>query len=122
MLVSQLNRVGVMIVHLDLLPIFVDPDNWEWKAKSRAIWKPAEENWRDFRAKWYGAAESQSTSLVSPSQSLKPPTPSLDPSISSSIFVRKSYVTMFDTVWAKAITSQGRHGVIITGQPGIGAY
>jgi hypothetical protein len=108
-----------------LVPIFVDPNKWEWKAGSRAIWKSAEENWQCFRAKWYGATESQSASLVdpkSPSLSLEPLPPRFDPSITSSIFVRNSYVTMFDTVWAQAIALQGRRGVIITGQPGIGAY
>jgi hypothetical protein len=125
MLVSGPNHAHAIIVRLDVLPIFVDPDNWEWKAESRAVWKPAEENWRHFCAKWYGATESQSASLVdpkSPSLSLEPLPPRLDPSISSSIFVRNSYVTMFDIVWARAISSQGRHGVILTGQPGNGAY
>jgi len=105
--------------------IFVDPDNWEWKAESKAVWEPAEENWRQFHANWYGATGSQSASLVdpkSPSLSLEPLPPGLDPSISSSIFIRESYVRMFDTVWAKAMARQGRHGVIITGQPGTGAY
>src|SRR6266576_2276341 len=119
MLVSEPNHTGAIIARLDLLPIFVDPGNWEWTAKSRAVWEPAEEIWQDFRAKWYGATESQSASLVdpkSPSLSLEPLPPS-DSSLSSSIFIPKSYVMMFDTVWAQAIMSQGRHGVIITGQP-----
>lgn len=29
---------------------------------------------------------------------------------------------MFDTVWAKAMSTKGMNGVIITGQPGTGAY
>ncbi len=113
MLVSEPNHAGAIIARLDLLPIFVDPSNWE----CRAVWEPAEEIWQDFRAKWYGVTESQS---FSPVLSLEP-LPGLDP-ISSLILVRESYVTMFDTVWARAITSRGRKGVIITGQPGIGAY
>jgi hypothetical protein len=123
-LVSEPNHAGAIIVRLDLLP-FVDPHNWEWEDKSRAVWKPAHKIWRDFCAQWYGATESQSASLVdpkSPSLSLELLLPRLDPSISSSIFVRKSYVDMFDTVWAKAIASEGLNGVIITGQPGTGAY
>ena len=104
---------------------YLDPDNWEWRVESRAVWKPAEEPWRDFHAKWYGATESQSTLLVDPkssSLSLEPLPPGLDASISSSIFVRNAYV-MFDTVWAKAsIAKQGRNGVIITGQPGTGTH
>jgi hypothetical protein len=104
---------------LDPLPTFVDPDNWEWKAESRAIWMPAGKNWQNFCTKWYGV-ESQS---ASPFLSLEPlgPLDKLDPSISS-ILVRESYVTMFDTVWAQVIASEGSNGVIITGQPGIGVY
>ena len=82
--------------------LFVDASNWEWKAKSRAIWKPAEESWRHFRAKWYGVTESQTASLVdsnSPSLSLEPLPSGFAPFISS-IFVRNSYVSMFDIVWA----------------------
>ena len=106
----------------DLLPIFVDPRNWEWTVKSRAVWEPAEKNWQDFGAKWYGATESQSASLAeSQSLSLEPLPPRLNQDISSSIFVRESYVTMFDTIWAKAMTILEGYGVIITGQPGIGA-
>ena len=117
--VSERNHVGAIIVRLDLLPTFVDPDNWEWKTnESRAVWKPANVHWQNFRTKWYGVTESQS---ALPSLSLKP-LPDLRPSTSSSILVRESYVTMFDTVWARAISSEGRTGVIITGQPGIGAY
>jgi len=124
MLVSEPNHAHAIIVRLDLLPIIVDPNNWQWKAESKAAWKPAEENWRHFCAKWYGATESQSASLIdpkSPSLSLEPPPPGFDPFVSS-IFVRSSYVTMFDTVWAKAIASQGRNGVIIAGQPGTGVH
>ena len=121
MLVSPLNRAGAIIVRLDLLPIFVDPDNWEWKAKSKAIWKSADEKWQGFNTKWYGTTESQSPSLVDPkypSLSLEPLPSNLDTFISSSIVVRKSYVMMFGAVWARAISSEGRDGVIITGQPG----
>ena len=121
MLVSEPIHAHAIIVRLDLFPIFVDLHNWEWKPEYRALWKPAEANWRLFCAKWYGATESQSASLVAPSLSLEPLPPRFDPFVSS-IFVRNSYVTMFDTVWAKAIASEGRNGVIITGQPGIGAY
>ena len=85
---------------------------------------PAEGNWRQFHANWYRATERQSISIIdpkSPSLSLEPLPTNLDPSISSSIFIRESYVTMF-TVRAKAIARQGRHRVIIIGQPGTGAY
>ena len=117
--VSEYNHVGAIIVRLDLLPTFVDPDNWEWKTnESRAVWMPADEDWQNFRTKWYGVTESQS---APPSLSLKP-LPDLDPSTPSSILVRESYVTMFDTVWVQAILSEGHAGVIMTGQPGIGAY
>ena len=122
MLVSEPNHAGAIIVRLDLLPTFVDPDNWEWKAESKAVWMPAGENWQNFRTKWYGVTESQSASPEFPFLSLEP-LPNIDwHSTSSLILVRESYVTMFDTVWAQAITSEGSNGVIITGQPGIGAY
>ena len=81
----------------------------------------AEENWQNFCTKWYGVTESQSASPEFPLLSLEP-LPELNLSTSSSILVRKSYVTMFDIVWARAIISEGRKGVIISGQPGIGAY
>ena len=121
MLVSKPNHAGAIIVRLDLLPTFVDPNNWEWKAQSRAVWTPAEEDWQTFCTKWYGATESQSASPEFPSLSLEP-LPGFGFSASSSIYVRDSYVTMFNTVWARAITSYGRIGVIIAGQPGIGAH
>ncbi|KIM41036.1 hypothetical protein M413DRAFT_158284 [Hebeloma cylindrosporum] len=38
----------------------------------------------------------------------------------TSVLVRDSYLSMFDTVWAEALSQEGRGGVIITGQPGIG--
>ena len=116
MLVSLLNHTCVIIIRLDLLPIFVlDPDNWKWEAKSKAIWEPADEKWQGFNTKWYGTTDSDPKSVE------LPPT-NLDASTPSSIIVRKSYLSMFDTIWAKAISSKGRKGVIITGQPGIGAY
>ena len=118
--VSKPNHAGAIIVRLDLLPTFVDPDNWERKAESRAVWTPARENWQNFCTKWYGATESQPVSPEFPFLSLEP-LPGLGLSKSSSILVRNSYVTIFDTVWAQAITPDGRNGVIITGQPGIGA-
>ena len=117
MLVSDLIHA---VVCLGLLPSYLlDPVNWEWDAESRATWKTACKHWPDFRAKWYGAPE-----LVDPnSLSLEPLPPStLDPSISSSILVRESSVTMFHTVWGKAMQSAGKQGVIITGQPGTGKY
>jgi hypothetical protein len=120
-LVSESNHAHAIIVRLDLFLIFVDPHNWEWKPEYRAIWEPAEAHWQLFCAKWYGATESQSAFLVAPSLSLEPLPRLFDPFVSS-IFIRDSYVTMFDTVWAKAIASEGRDGVIITGQPGTGAY
>jgi hypothetical protein len=121
-LVSEPNHAGAIIVRLDLLPTFADPDNWEWKDRSRALWMPADEIWQNFRTKWYGVTESQSASPEFPALSLEPlkPLRGFDPSKSSSILVRESYVTMFDTVWAKAMISS--KGVMITGQPGIGAY
>ena len=51
--VSEPNYAHAIIVRLDLLPIFVDPKNWEWAPESRAAWKPAEKNWRRHYAKWY---------------------------------------------------------------------
>ncbi|KIL59542.1 hypothetical protein M378DRAFT_169206 [Amanita muscaria Koide BX008] len=94
-----------------------DPDNWEWNAESRAVWMPAREDWQTFRQNWHGVTDDQS---ASPGFQFLLPLPTVDPSITSSILVRESYITMFDTVWAQAIISNGRIGVIITGQPGIG--
>ena len=102
MLVSSLNHAGAITVRLDLLPILVDPNNWEWKAEHEVIWKLADEKWQDFNTKWYGATESQYPSLVDPeypSLCLKPLSPNLD--ISSSIVVPKSsnvfIWSLFDT-------------------------
>ncbi|KAF8803452.1 hypothetical protein BYT27DRAFT_7226058 [Phlegmacium glaucopus] len=109
------------------MKMLVNPDNWEWKTKSKAIWEPAEDNWWDFCAEWYGAMESQFASLIDPklpslalAQKItkKAKDQTFKHYISSSIFVCNSYVMMFDTVWAKVIASQGRHRVIITSQPG----
>ena len=118
---EQTQSRGCENPRLYLLPTFVDPDNWEWTAEYRALWTPARENWQNFCTKWYGATESQSASPESPLLSLEP-LPGLELSTSSSILVRNSYVTMFDTVWTRAISSAGHNGVIITGQPGIGAH
>ena len=104
---------------LDLLPTPVDPDNWVWNAESRAVWMLAGEDWQTFRRNWHGVTGGQS---ASPGFQFLLPLPAVDPSISSSILVRESYVTMFDTVWAQAMRSKGRKGVIIAGQPGIGTY
>ena len=41
---------------------------------------------------------------------------------SSSIFVRESYMTTFDLIWARATLSKGKSGAIITGQPGTGTH
>jgi hypothetical protein len=71
--------------------------------------------WKTFRKNWHGQS-------ASPGFQFLLPLPDVDPSISSSILVRESYVTMFDAVWAQAIRSNGRKGAIITGQPGIGMY
>ena len=43
----------------------------------------------------------------------------LDPVISS-LFVRDSYVSMYNIVWARAMATKGRRGVLITEQPGVG--
>jgi hypothetical protein len=121
---SEPNHAPVIIVRLDLLPIFVDPHNWEWKAEDKAEWKLAKKHWQDFFAKWYGATETQSASLVDPDSpylSLDSLPPDIDPDISSRIFIRNSYVTVFDTLWQLAMAYKGRKGVIITGQPGTGA-
>ncbi|KIM49471.1 hypothetical protein M413DRAFT_407520 [Hebeloma cylindrosporum] len=91
-----------------------DPANWQWRAESKSLWGPAEEDWKTFLAKWYGTPDSQS-----PCISLDPLPRDLYP-YTPSIFIRESYLTMFDTVWAKAIASEGFSGVIITGQPGTG--
>ena len=99
MLVSEPNHAGAIII-LDLLPTLVDPDNWEWEAESRAGWMPAGEDWQTFRKIWHGVTEGQS---ASPGFQFLLPRPDVDPSISSSILVRESYITMFDTVWAQAI-------------------
>ena len=113
-LVSEPNHAPAIVVH-DLPPIFVDPANWEWNDTS--VWKLAKKNWQDFKVKWYGAPPDL---LVNPL--------SLDPLPSNVhdalplILVRKSYVKMFDHVWAQAMSSEGAIGAIVTGQPGIGAY
>lgn len=102
----------------DLPAIFADPASWEWNDAS--VWKLATKNWQDFKAKWYGAP--QCASLVDPKSiplSLDPLPPYVD-GAPPSILVRKSYVTMFDYVWARAMSSEGAVGAIITGQPGIG--
>jgi len=53
--------------------------------------------------------------------SLEPLHPYLD-DFPSSILVRESYVTTFESVWALALSSQGRVGAIVNGQPGTGAH
>ena len=121
MLVSESTNHTRAIVVDDLPAIFGDPANWEWNDTS-SVWKLATKNWQDFKAKWYGAP--QCASLVDPKStplSLDPLPPYVD-GAPPSILVRKSYVTMFDHVWARAMSSEGEVGAIITGQPGIGAY
>ena len=118
MLVSEpTNHARAIVVDA----IFGDPANWEWN-DTESVWKLATKNWQDFKAKWYGAP--QCASLVDPKStplSLDPLPPYVD-GAPPSILVRKSYVTMFDHVWARAMSSEGEVGAIITGQPGIGAY
>ena len=107
---------------MTLLPSsdFVDPANW--KRNDTSVWKVAMKHWQDFKVKWYGTT--QCASLVDPKStplSLDPLPPYVDGALPS-ILVRKSYVTMFDHVWAQAMSSEGTIGAIIIGQPGIGAY
>jgi hypothetical protein len=119
MLVSKPIHARAIVVD-DLPAIFVDPANWEWN--DRSVWKLATKHWQDFRAKWYGAP--QCASLVDPKStplSLDPLPPDFSDALPS-ILVRKSYLTMFDHIWAQAMSLEGAVGTIITGQPGIGAY
>ena len=78
-------------------------------------WEVAKGHWQEFCDKWFGVTESHSSSL-----SLDPLTTefSAEP---SSIYVRDSYVTTFDTIWTLGMLRKGRLGVILTGQPGTGA-
>jgi hypothetical protein len=107
-------------------PIFADPNNWEWSPRSRATWELAEEPWQAFRDRWYGAEPTAAycASLVdpkSPCLSLEPLHPYLN-DFPPSILVRESYVTTFESVWARALSSRGHTGVIVNGQPGTGAH
>ncbi|KAJ3497409.1 hypothetical protein NLJ89_g10352 [Agrocybe chaxingu] len=96
-----------------------DPANWQWSDGSRAVWELAQQDLQEFAARWYGATAAQCATLVDPEfPSLPLPTP-FNSSLSS-ILVRKSYVEIFNQVWARALSSQGLTGVLITGQPGIG--
>ena len=113
-LVSEPNHAPAIVVH-DFPPIFVDPANWEWNDKS--VWNSATKIWQDFKVKWYGTPCASLVDTLS-----LDPLPSSVPEALPLIFVRKSYVTMFDHVWAQAMSSQGAVGAIISGQPGIGAY
>jgi hypothetical protein len=38
------------------------------------------------------------------------------------ILIRKCYVATFKHVWGRAMSSRGGKGILITGQPGTGAY
>ena len=98
----------------------------EWSPKSKARWELAEEPWQAFRDRWYGAEPTAAhcASLVdpkSPCLSLEPLRPYLN-DFPSSILVRESYVTTFESVWARALSSRGRIGIIVNGQPGTGAH
>ena len=88
-----------------------------------AAWEPsAGKDWVNFYDKWRGSAEDLHSSNRSQALFLGPLLNGFDSDIGSSIFIRDSYLTMFDTVWAQAIDSRGRNGVVIIGQPGVGAY
>lgn len=102
----------VIIVPFDFFVL--DPNKWEWKHK----WEPAEDSMQQFRDSWYGATTDNQSSQ-SMSFYLKPLPHMLDPVISS-LFVRDSYVSMYNTVWARAMATKGRRGVLITEQPGVG--
>jgi len=127
---EQANRLPGIIVG-KLMPILIGPDNWDWEATEH--WQEASRSWRDFNNKWYRPLDSQnlpSVAIQDPSSdvpqflSLEPLDPTQLPfnNSSSTILVRKSYVEMFDRVWARVMSSQGKTGVIITGQPGTGAH
>ncbi|KAF8802999.1 hypothetical protein BYT27DRAFT_7196147 [Phlegmacium glaucopus] len=98
-----------------------DPDKWEWD--NRTGWTSAMQYWQDFRTKWHGATDLASLvdpeSRISPSLALEP-LPSNITCDLPSVLVRKSYVSVFDHIWAQAMISKGKHGAIVTGQPGIG--
>ena len=119
------NFAAAITVHHDTTPIFVDPDNWNWSAESRSVWESAEEPWQQLNSRWYGATATEFASPLDPKSqfpSFEPLAPYFHGRSLTSILVRESYVKMFDVVWARAMSSQGTTGVIITGSPGIGVY
>jgi len=92
----------------------VDPDNWR-KEELRG-WKLADEDWQVFRKKWYGTREDLMLSTL-----LLAPLPKPIGGSSSSILIRESYKLTFDHIWARAMSAPW-HGVVLTGQPGIGGH
>jgi len=121
---QALRSSSVSYGNRDLTPICVDPDNWKWEEKGH--WAVASNCWQKFKEKWYGNIDNQQPSSDGHLQSLSLEQLALEylpfNNSSSSIFVRESYVTMFQLVWARAMSSKGETGVLITGQPGIGAH
>ncbi len=100
----------------------VDPDNWEWRDESISKWEVAVENWQAFNTIWYGASAAQCASLHdsrSPFLALGPLAATVG---LTSILVRECYVTMVERIWSLALWLDCFSGVVLTGQPGIGAY
>jgi len=91
-----------------------DPLSWKWTMDSTS-WTLAKDMWQEFSSEWYGCNDDNSL-LPDSSLSLPP----LAPSKCRSLLVRKCYVEIFDRVWARAFSSNGEVGAIITGQPGTG--
>jgi hypothetical protein len=78
-------------------------------------WKLAEKHWQEFSSEWYGCDDDNSL-LPNSSLSLM----SLGDLRQRSLLVRECYVQIFRRVWARAFSSDGSIGAIITGQPGAG--
>jgi hypothetical protein len=100
-----------------LLTISAEPGNWKWLDKDK--WTEARVEWQDFCRKWSASGEllSERSFIQSPRQIIEE-LPDIS-WIPYNIFIRESYVEMFNKVWSMGL-AEPTNGLVITGQPGIG--
>lgn len=105
-----------------LISLLVDVETWKWPEDERAGWTLADP---ECSKKW--RTDSKSNSLMDLDSSTLDLAPLSDEQLSTSvptvIYLRESYVKLFERIWSCALTPPAPNmGILVTGQPGTGMF
>ena len=104
-----------------LISLSVDLQSWQWPEDRRAGWKVATPEWQSFSKKWRVDSNSSIDRNLSVLDFAPLTSEQLGIHLLEVIYVRESYVNMFERIWSRALTPPGtKGGVLVTGQPGTG--